>query len=415
MHVCKWIRAPIPGYRGDSVDILQRSIYLLNNKISVDILSDQGSLNLPYELQLSNRRKLRVWKIGRIGEELKFFSIENNKNIDLIHSYPHLWTEGGFFAAKMAKIPIISELLDNPITAAESSPFSTNKLSRFSQKWLKNIIDNSIYVIVMSKTYKNYLVSTFPDVKEKFKYLPQAAVPKFQHPPPKRKNKIVFVGSFMPWHGWHTLVCAAPIILEANPNVSFTFVGINIKSAFNSLEKRDRKILKDLVLTRKAEFLTNVSFKDYYNILNGSQIGIASHITKGKILGCSPMKVFDYLSHGTVVVASDIPELREINPSGDTISYFEENNPESLAQTIIDLTDNQEEISKRSKQGLKLLTQKYNFNIKMQKIITLYHDVLNEEKIGVNGRKNPLKILDWSALRIISNFHVIKGKITHYL
>lgn len=414
MHICQWIHAPIPGFRGDSVDILRRSLYLVKKGIDVDILSDSGTQDLPLIIRSNRKSKFRIWKLGRIGEEMSLFKIQDHQNIELLHSYPHMWTEGGILTAKIKNIPIISELLDNPIIAEKLAikniPKSDLKISCYAQKWLDFILENSSYVIVLSKTYKKYLTRTFPDFKHKFRLLPQVGLVKFNHPPPKKPNRIVFVGSYMGWHGWEVLVRAIPYIRKVFPGAFFTFIGINFEQAMSFLEKAQQKIIKKEVNFKKSLFLSKIPADEYSRILSESQIGIASHISHGRILGCSPMKVFDYLRHGTVVVASDIPELIEINPKKDIISYFHEGNPLDLAEEVIKLLSNEEVLLQRSHLSLRLVADKFNFHQKMRSLISLYYDVIEQNE----PKDNSLSLrgfIDYSALRILFYYHGIKKKI----
>ncbi|GAH52078.1 unnamed protein product [marine sediment metagenome] len=217
----------------------------------------------------------------------------------------------------------------------------------------------------------------------------------------------------MGWHGWEILVRAIPYIRKVFPEVVFTFIGINFDQAMNYLEKAEQKTIKKEIKSKKCLFLTKIPAKELSRILSESQIGIASHVTQGKILGCSPMKIFDYLRHGTVVIASDIPELIEINPKKDVITYFREGNPLDLAEKVIKLLSSEDVLLQRSHLSLRLIADKFNFHQKMMSLISLYSDIIeqNEPKNNSLSRRG---YIDYSALRILFYYQGIKKKLRRY-
>ncbi|MBX2866357.1 glycosyltransferase [Candidatus Kaiserbacteria bacterium] len=69
----------------------------------------------------------------------------------------------------------------------------------------------------------------------------------------------------------------------------------------------------------------------------------------------SPMKLFEYMASGRPIVASDVPALREVL-SEEMATFFEADNPESLAEAIISAKNDGVEKAEKAKEAVQNYT-----------------------------------------------------------
>lgn len=73
---------------------------------------------------------------------------------------------------------------------------------------------------------------------------------------------------------------------------------------------------------------------DYIKYVQGCHIGLNTRTMTGDFLTTSfPSKVLSYLATGVNVVSSNIPAVRN-SPVGDLLTYYEDDNPKSIADAI---------------------------------------------------------------------------------
>lgn len=156
------------------------------------------------------------------------------------------------------------------------------------------------------------------------------------------KNYIGFIGSFHKFQGIDTLIDAAHLILEKNSNTQFILLGDGPMRYY-----WERKIQSD-GLQSHFIFTGHISYNFVPNYIGVMDICVAPH-HRGTNQS-SPVKLFDYMSAGRPIVASNIEVVCEILSDSGCAILTEPQNPKDLASGILDLLEN---VTKRQLMGIK--------------------------------------------------------------
>jgi PEP-CTERM/exosortase A-associated glycosyltransferase len=143
---------------------------------------------------------------------------------------------------------------------------------------------------------------------------------------------IGFIGSFYRYEGLALLLRALPRLLQRMPSIRVLLVGGgNEEDALKRLASEDKDIFGKVVFAGRVP---HERIQDYYNLINvlvypRERSRLTDFVT--------PLKPLEAMSQGRVVVASDVGGHRELIRDGDTGMLFRAGNPDSLADTVMNL------------------------------------------------------------------------------
>jgi len=140
---------------------------------------------------------------------------------------------------------------------------------------------------------------------------------------PRRPNSVCYVSSlFLPDRGLDTLAGAATLLTERGRNVEVSIAGTVANSAREAARSRHFRVLGTL------------SLAEAHALMARSQVGVLPFHWNEDIAYTQPIKVLEYMALGCVVVASDLPGVREIvRPDVDGL-LVEPGNAEALAAAL---------------------------------------------------------------------------------
>jgi len=117
-------------------------------------------------------------------------------------------------------------------------------------------------------------------------------------------NWIVFVGNLVPWQGLEFLLQAAPHVLRTHPTARIAIVGDGMSRP--TLEN----LAKEIGLGGRLTFTGTVPHESVPLYIGASTVCVAPFtLARNQATGVSPLKLFEYLSCGRPVVASDVPGI----------------------------------------------------------------------------------------------------------
>jgi len=129
-----------------------------------------------------------------------------------------------------------------------------------------------------------------------------------------------------------------------------------------------------------VEYLGHVDRDKSLQLKKNCFAGVVPFLAVPNHVNAQPNKLFEYMGSGLPVICSDFPLWKliiEVNECGVCVDC---SNPEILAQAIIDLSENTIAIDKMGTNGIRQVTQKYNWEIEKQKLIEFY------QKLAANGK-----------------------------
>src|SRR6266581_2295984 len=157
---------------------------------------------------------------------------------------------------------------------------------------------------------------------------------------------IIYVGNLVPWQGLDTALRAFPIILERCPRARFAIVGDGVlreplEEMASTLGVRDRLLMKGPV--------PHEAIPTWIGAANVCLAPFAR--ARNETIGLSPLKVYEYMSCGRPVVASDIPGVTELLTRSGGGLVVPPENPEALAAAIVQLLSSEREAGEMGERG----------------------------------------------------------------
>jgi len=243
--------------------------------------------------------------------------------------------------------------------------------------WLdKRSLELADYIIVDTTPLIEKAVDMYGIDKAKFLRLPASVNEEKLFPSKVARHKevftLVYMGSYIPFHGVDRIVEAAKILEDKGEEVHFLMLGSGQTYDANT------KLAKDLKL-KNIEFISYVSMEElnyYYN---------ASDVTLGTFSGSDRSKVYitnkayDSFGVGKPHLTVKNNALSELFTDNENIFYMTEPNAGALAARILEIKSNPELCEEVSKNAYKI-----------------YKEQLSNEKITARLEENILDKLEES-------------------
>ena len=147
--------------------------------------------------------------------------------------------------------------------------------------------------------------------------------------------RVVFAGSFYPWHGIDVLLQAFARAVARVPKLRLTIIGDGISRADN--ERRARA----LGISDKTEFTGWLQHAELAKRLREAHIGVAPFLPADPFY-MRPVKILDYMSAGMAIVASGQGEVERMLEHGRTGWLVRPGDPEALGEALATLAAHQE-------------------------------------------------------------------------
>ena len=134
---------------------------------------------------------------------------------------------------------------------------------------------------------------------------------------------------------------------------------------------------------RKLDGWSYVDFKGCLNrsqvadILNYSRVGLVLLHPIINYLDSYPVKLFEYMSAGIPVIASDFPLWRKIIKSADCGLLVDPMDPVAIAEAIDWILEHPTEAAIMGERGRRAVLEKYNWEKEIEKLIRLYKELLS--------------------------------------
>ena len=238
-------------------------------------------------------------------------------------------------------------------------------------------------VIVISDVLKKYYVEAGIPA-EKMHVIANAADPQKFRPAPKDRelaekyglaNKTVvgWIGSLVGWSGIESLTDAARHILQTRPNVCLMMVGGGKNQEFfreqlQTGDHADRVILPG-----------TVPHSDVPRYLSCMDVVLAPY-PKLDFWYASSMKIFEYMSTGKTVLATDVGQVGEIIEDGVNGFLFDPDKNGELRQKIVTLVDSPEARQRVGAQARRDIEQKWNWDNNAKMMIEIFEDALQRRR-----------------------------------
>jgi len=215
------------------------------------------------------------------------------------------------------------------------------KAVKFVEKLSCNLADQ---LITVTNECKNRLVSR-KNCDEKISIIMNTAderIFKFNNERKFRKIsenvKILYHGTVAERFGLHNAIKAIEYILKEIPGSVFNIYGKYESSYRNKIEK----LISNLKLENNVILHNRISIETVPELTNNHDIGIVPYLSTDFMNLALPTKAFEYIATGIPVVSTRLIEISNIFDE-KCITYFDNSNPEKIAEAVKKLCLNPEE------------------------------------------------------------------------
>lgn len=189
-----------------------------------------------------------------------------------------------------------------------------------------------------------------------------------------KENAVCYVGGIAEIRGISELVQA----------MSFTKNNIVLKLGGKFDNQRFEEFVKSIDGWRRVEELGWLNRNQVTQVYAESKAGIVTLRPAINYLDSLPVKMFEYMSAGVPVIASNFPLWKEIIEGNNCGVCVDPLDPKAIAQAIDYLVLNPTEAETMGKNGQKAVEEKYNWNIEEKKLLNLYKKIIAVEKYSGN-------------------------------
>ncbi|MEW6608434.1 MAG: glycosyltransferase [bacterium] len=103
-----------------------------------------------------------------------------------------------------------------------------------------------------------------------------------------------------------------------------------------------------------------------------AEVGIVCFLPEPNHINAMPNKLFEYLSCGLPVIASNFPLWKEIVEGNNCGICVNPLNPRDIAQAIEYLMEHPDEAKQMGENGRKAVEERYNWELEEERLIGLY-------------------------------------------
>jgi glycosyltransferase involved in cell wall biosynthesis len=182
-----------------------------------------------------------------------------------------------------------------------------------------------------------------------------------------KQAEVCYVGGIAKIRGINEL-CQAMGLVQ-------TKVTLNLCGGFSDTDvERNVKAMPSWRRVNEFGFVDRIGVRD---VLSRSMAGLVTLHPIVNYIDALPIKMFEYMSAGIPVIASDFPLWREIIQTNDCGLCVDPLDPAAIAQAIDYFVANPSEAQRMGANGRKAVHERYNWAIEEQKLLAFYEHTLS--------------------------------------
>ncbi len=184
-----------------------------------------------------------------------------------------------------------------------------------------------------------------------------------------KRRQVCYVGGITAIRGIRELVMAMALVRsEARLQLCGQFAEADVE--------REVKALPGWARVDELGLVDRVGVRD---VLAQCAAGIVTFHAFPNHVDAQPNKMFEYMSAGVPVIASDFPLWREIVTESGCGICVDPMSPASIAEAIDLLVDDEQMVREMGERGRTAVRDRYNWSAEERKLLELYRDLLRQE------------------------------------
>jgi len=329
---------------------------------SIENLSGSGTISI-YDIGLISKKR---WKRILFSPIRVLFAINKIKPAIVHFHDPELILLGVFLKVIGYRVIYdIHEDVPEDILTKKWIPAYLRKVI----SWVLKLIED-----IAVRKFDSIITAT-PYIKNRFKRINRHTVNINNYPRVEefensviwhnKKNEVCYVGLISELRGIREVVRA----MELTRNVKLNLAG--------KFTEKDIEIeVKSYHGWKNVDELGFISREQVKNIFKNSMAGIVTFLPAPNHGDSQPNKIFEYMSTGIPVIASNFPLWREIVEDANCGICVDPLNPKEIADAITWIVNNPEQAEQMGKNGRKAIKGKYNWKLEEEKLLEIYKELL---------------------------------------
>lgn len=255
------------------------------------------------------------------------------------------------------------QILSKPYLSKISARLISGAVKRYEKyicRRLTAIITATPFITSKFKSInpKSFTINNFPLLGELF-----SESIEWHH----RKDHVCYVGGLSKIRGAVEMIDG----LAASKRVG---VILHVAGELSEEETKTRVSASDGV--NKVKFLGQISRDEVRELLASSKGGVVTFLPVPNHIDAQPNKMFEYMSAGIPVIASNFKLWREIIEGNDCGICVDVSHPEEIGKAIDQLLDDDQLAKQLGANGRRAVMTKYNWSIEEKNLLDLYSDLV---------------------------------------
>jgi len=181
-----------------------------------------------------------------------------------------------------------------------------------------------------------------------------------------KRREICYIGGITKIRGIQE-VCAAMALLKSDAR-------LNLVGAFSEAPFESQ--VKSLPGWQRVSSMGFLSRERVREVLSRSMAGLVTYLPLPNHIDAQPNKMFEYMSAGLPVIASDFPLWREIIQDNNCGLLVNPLAPAAIAKAIDYLVENPKEAQRMGENGRSAVEERYNWESEEKKLSGFYDKIL---------------------------------------
>jgi glycosyltransferase involved in cell wall biosynthesis len=341
-----------------SISKIKRTILLVSDGLESETIDNVEIINVGINYKSRMKRF--------IINSLKMLRVSVKLNADIYH----------FHDPELIFIGLILKLMGKRVfyDSHEDLPRQLNG-KPYLNKWIRHKLPNLVEKIEnFSAKRFDYIIAATPFIRERFLKINQNCIDinnypihnvcEFELKYREKKNEICYLGGISEIRGIYELI----------ESLEYSKVILNLAGDFKD-ENFEIKC-KKLPGWNYVKFHGYVNRNEVNNLLNVCKIGIVTLHPLINYLDSLPVKMFEYMSAGIPIIASNFPLWKSIIEKNECGICVDPKSPKEISDAVIYLMNNPKIAEKMGKNGQNAIVEKYNWSLEEKKLFKAYKSIL---------------------------------------
>lgn len=308
----------------------------------------------------------------------RHLSQNGSEKYDIVHVHDLSLAKIGIWLKKQINTPVVLDLHENYpylIKDAKHTQKGLGRLLSDYKQWLqfeKQIIPKADYVICVVEEMKQRLLQF--DNRPKNYHIYQnvvnlKSINPYVEPQENDYFKLIYIGGLTPARGIQTVIDAIALLLTNQFKIVFEIYGDG--SFFKELKSQT----STLNLDKAVKFKGKIPQDQVFEKIQKSDAAIIPHYKSVQNNCSSPNKLYQYLSTGRAVIASDCDSVRRVVEENGVGKTYKDKDQKDLAGVLEYLILNPKERIQLGKRGYQLVKDKFNTSNEGKKLAVFYNSI----------------------------------------